>query len=356
MSRVSLAVVLLAGAARAVSAAPEQPTRPKPAPAAPAVPQPAPAAPALPQPAPAAPAPAPPLPAPAPAPATPDAGEPEPVVEDEPEADAEPKPSAATFGVTPPPADMVRKNSRLLDLARKAHELASAGRCRAAVKLSPKVRKLDSQFHSRVFARDPLIAACMDPNAAGGKGIRPDIRYVLREVHADPPASGPRIAGEILFGMIVGSSGALVGALIGNAACIDGSDGGDCEASLIGGAYIGAILTIPFGVRAAGTSTTQTGSLGVTFLGSLLGGVGGLLMLANGRDDITAIGFILAPTIGATIGFNMTRRYKPRRVPVTGALLQWSDGDGVSLGVPIPTRVRSEERTVTSIPLLGGTF
>jgi hypothetical protein len=80
-------------------------------------------------------------------------------------------------------------------------------------------------------------------------------------------------------------------------------------------------------------------------------------MLANGRDDITAIGLILAPPIGATIGFNMTRRYRPRRVPVAvGALVQWQGGAGVSLGVPIPTRARSEERTVTSIPLLGGTF
>jgi hypothetical protein len=41
---------------------------------------------------------------------------------------------------------------------------------------------------------------------------------------------------------------------------------------------------------------------------------------------------------------------------VTASLVDWSSGSGPSLGVPIPARVRSDDRTVTSIPLLGGTF
>ncbi len=286
---------------------------------------------------------------------------------DEPEAapatepDPEPKPSAATFGVTPPPAAMVRESSRLLELARKAHEAAGSGRCGVALELSPKVRKLDAEFHARMFSRDPLIAACLNPNApapAPRVVAAPPPRFVLREVRAEPPASVKRFAGEILFGLVVGSSGALVGALLGNGLCFGGGgeEGGSCLPSLIGGAYVGAIATIPLGVRTVGHAGDQTGSLGMTYLGSLIGGLGGLLMLANGRDDITAIGLILAPPIGATIGFNMTRRYRPRRVPVPGPLLQWQGGAGVSLGVPLPARVRSEERTVTSIPLLGGTF
>jgi hypothetical protein len=256
---------------------------------------------------------------------------------------------------------MVRESSRLLEYARKAREAAAAGRCGVALKLSPKVRKLDPLFYDQMFARDPLIAACLDPNAPRPVPMpvaEPPLRFVLRERRAAPPASGKRIAGEILFGLVVGSSGALVGALLGNAVCLGGGgdEGESCDASLIGGAYAGAIATIPFGVRAIGRYGDQTGSLGMTYLGSLLGGLGGLLMLANGRDDITTIGMIFAPPIGAMIGFNMTRRYKPRRVPVTGALLQWHDGASVSLGVPIPVRVRAEERTATSIPLLGGTF
>lgn len=297
--------------------------------------------------------------APTPAPAPTPAEDPDLRVEDEP--DPEPKPSPATFGVTPPPAALVRENSRLLDFARKAREAAGSGRCGVALELSPKVRELDAAFHDQMFARDPWIAACLDPNApvpAPALVPAPRIEYVLREVRAEPPASAKRIVGEIFLGLIVGSSGALVGALLGDGLCIGGDEeNSSCEASLIGGAYVGAIATIPFGVRAVGNAGNQTGSLGMTYLGSVLGGLGGLLMLANGRDDITAIGLILAPPIGATIGFNMTRRYRPRRVPVAvGALVQWQGGAGVSLGVPIPARTRSEERTVTSIPLLGGTF
>jgi hypothetical protein len=99
----------------------------------------------------------------------------------------------------------------------------------------------------------------------------------------------------------------------------------------------------------------------MTYLGTAIGGLGGLLMLANGRDNITALGLICAPTLGAVIGFNTTRRYKPRRVrvrvQVSGSLIDWSDGRA-ALGVPFVTRARTDERTgtVTSIPLLGGTF
>jgi hypothetical protein len=330
--RALFALVLIAGTARAAPA-PEPPRTPAPAPA----PAPAPDTPA---PAPDAPAPAP--DAPAPAADAPAAGAPA----------ADP-----TFGVTPPPPEMVRENSQLLTDARMAREAARSGHCEIVLELSPKLRAIDPTFH-QLFAADPLIAACLNPGTYTIPSPNPG--YVLREVLAEPPASFARVSGELLLGVVVGAGGALIGALLGNGLCIGGETdefgSRNCDNSLIGGAYVGAIATIPLGVRSVGSSGNQTGSLGMTYLGSLVGGVGGLLMLANGHDKITALGLIFAPPVGAVIGFNMTRRYRPRRIPVVGALVQWSDGAGASLGVPVPTHIRSEDRTVTSIPLLGGTF
>jgi hypothetical protein len=256
-------------------------------------------------------------------------------------------PPPAGSRVIPPPAEMIRDNSRLIEHARTARDAARAGRCEVVTELAPEVRALDPVFHDELFVVDPLIAACM--TTAG-------TRIVLREIRADPPPSMGRIGGEILLGMVVGAGGALIGALLGGGVC-KGS-GRDCDNATIGGASAGGIPTIPLGVQAVGAAGEQTGSLGAAYLGSLIGGLGGLLMLANGRDEITALGLLLAPPIGAMIGFNATRRYTPRhvRVRVTASLVDWSSGSGPSLGVPIPARVRSDDRTVTSIPLLGGTF
>jgi hypothetical protein len=247
---------------------------------------------------------------------------------------------------------MIRENSLLLELARAARDAARDGQCRPTRENGPKVRALDPVFYDQVFALDPMIATCLDPQG------NPRYEVVLRASQADPPATGGRILGEIFLGMITGAGGAIAGALIGGGLCIGGSED-DCDASQIGGAYLGSILTIPFGVRAAGATGDQTGSLRATYIGAALGGVGGLLLLANGRDRITGIGFAVAPTIGALIAFNATRRYKPRRVrarvQVTGSLVDWGRG-GPALGVPIVTHARTDGRAVTSIPLLGGAF
>lgn len=274
------------------------------------------------------------------------------LADSEPDPDPEPAPPPATApaGVTRPPPEMIRENSILLDHTRLAREAARAGKCDLVAELSPKVHALDPTFHG-LFVLDPLIAACVNPGALPPAAAGAQI--VMLERRAEPPTSVGRIAGELLLGGLVGTGGALVGLLMGAAICDDSDD--TCDAWAIGGAYVGSIAAIPFGVRSAGSLGDQTGSLGATYLGGLLGGVGGLLMLANGRSNITAVGLVLAPSVGAVIGFNSSRRYKPRRVRVPGALVG-ARGGGPALTVPIPTRTRSEAGTVTSIPLVTGTF
>ena len=262
-----------------------------------------------------------------------------------PEPEAAPAPrQPAGFHVTWPPAEMIRENSRLLAHAQAARAAARAGSCDVVLALSPEVRAIDPTFHARLFATDPEIGACLNPGSPSIAAARRG--FVLREVRAEPPPSGGRISSEILLGMVVGGGGALLGALLGNGVCED------CDHAVIGGAYVGAIATIPLGVRAVGNSGDQTGSLGMAYLGAVLGGLGGLLMVANDRENITALGLLCAPPLGAVIGWNMTRRYRPRRVPAVGALVHGGDRAGASL----PARAHAADRTAPSIPLLVGTF
>jgi hypothetical protein len=259
--------------------------------------------------------------------------------------------------MTLPPVEMVRDNLLVLAQAKTAVDAARAGHCDMVEELSAQIQKLDPVFHEAFFVMDPPIDACLTgkPLPRAARAPRRAPREVLVRDRRDPPASAGRIVGELLIGTLVGGGGALIGALLGSGLCIGGDgDGGDCEYSLIGGAYVGAIATIPLGVYAAGNSGGETGSLRMTYAGAALGGLGGLLMVANGREDISILGLVLAPPIGAVIGFNATRRYKPRRVMVN-ALLQLDEGRP-SLGIPMVTRAGSRDRTVTSIPLVSGSF
>ena len=257
---------------------------------------------------------------------------------------------------TLPPVEMVRDNLLVLAHAKTALDAALAGHCEVVLQIPPQLRALDPVFYELLFAVDPPIAACLTGRAVPRASWIPQRapRERLVTDRREPPASGTRIAGELLLGALVGGGGALIGALIGAGACIGGGDTGDCTASLVGGAYLASVATVPLGVYAAGNSGRETGSLGMTYAGAALGGLGGLLLLANGEDTVTTIGLVLAPSIGAIIGFNMTRRYKPRRVAY-GALLLFDDGRP-SLGIPVVTRAAARDRTVTAVPLLGGTF
>ncbi len=99
------------------------------------------------------------------------------------------------------------------------------------------------------------------------------------------------------------------------------------------GVPIGLIFGSAYGVYAVGNIGNQTGSfkatLGGSFLG-FLGGVGAAACLAELYDTnqfFPAQGYCLlaGPPIGATIGFNLTRRYKSPPASKT-ALINIRDG------------------------------
>lgn len=94
------------------------------------------------------------------------------------------------------------------------------------------------------------------------------------------------------------------------------------------GAIEGFLIAYPIGsaigVYLVGNIGDETGSFGATLRGSIIGGALGLLAFG--------VGVLPGAPIGATIGFNSSRRYKTPRTSETG-LLNFRDGE-VYLTIP----------------------
>jgi hypothetical protein len=144
-----------------------------------------------------------------------------------------------------------------------------------------------------------------------------------------PPLRGDRILGEILAGGALGFALGLGGAYLGTV--IDGGDvlHGGLWGAIIGGS-LGFSIGSALGVYIIGSIGDETGSIGATFRGSILGmGLAWVAILL--RTPLAYIS-IAAPPILACIGFNNTRRYKSK--PASGtALLNFREGQ-MNLGIP----------------------
>lgn len=163
-----------------------------------------------------------------------------------------------------------------------------------------------------------LVGALAGTASATPPGMTPIT--VVPELEADepegtPPISGGRLVGEFLLGGMAGVVGGIGGAYIGYG--LETSGGCNDEWCGIGGLILGGIagytLAAPLAVYAVGSSGNETGSLGWTYGGSLIGAGFGLMMLASESEAGVMLG-LAAPVIGSMIGFNATRRYeaKPR--------------------------------------------
>jgi len=171
-----------------------------------------------------------------------------------------------------------------------------------------------------------------------------DQTYLLRVNNVEPkeqrsekpPLSGDRIAGEILAGgaggIAVGFAGMFIGSKL--AGCRYGLFGRD-ECSPLGaitGGLIGYPLGSAIGVYCVGNIGNETGSCLATLGGSILAlgvlGLGARVILAytpsDGLSQDLAIYCLFAsPLIGATIGFNLTRRYKSPSAESETALINF---------------------------------
>ena len=137
-----------------------------------------------------------------------------------------------------------------------------------------------------------------------------------------PPRSLVRIAGEILAGTTVGFAVAYAVALVTAIPFVKESCFGPVEAMAVFVLVfpIAYALATASGVYFVGRIGNQTGSFLATAGGVFLGvPVTALLYLYIGAADYMMLGIekivlwplvFLAPPIGATLGFNLTRRYK----------------------------------------------
>src|SRR5262245_21881670 len=174
-----------------------------------------------------------------------------------------------------------------------------------------------------------------------------------------PPLSSGRLAVELIPGAAAGVGGGFVGAVIGVAMTKDSCTGEEwcgLGGAIVGG-YIGATLVPPFAVYLVGAAGDQTGSLGATFGGALLGGAAGLISgIAVGQKNAPlGLGIAMAgPVIGATVGFNLTRRYRDSGPSLAPGSLVRVDGGHAALGVPLV--MRSSKDGFVGLSLASGSF
>lgn len=151
----------------------------------------------------------------------------------------------------------------------------------------------------------------------------------FEQAQADkPPLSGKRIGGEILVGGVGEVGGAVVcGILVGFPVVLLASPDWATNAEDLNwdgfaiGAIIGTIVGSASGVHFVGTEGNETGSFLAALGGSILGGSIGYLI----DKDSALIGMLVGSPIGATVGFNLSRRYKSP--PASGnALINFRDG------------------------------
>lgn len=130
-----------------------------------------------------------------------------------------------------------------------------------------------------------------------------------------PPLNWGRIIRQSLVGVPTGLIGGVIGFFVGASGpwwSVSSHFGEERMGCMILGAIIGYALGSPIGVYLAGSSDNQKGSFWATLGGSVLGFglffVGALVIQLG--VPIFGVGLLAIPPICASIGFDLTRRYK----------------------------------------------
>jgi hypothetical protein len=144
-----------------------------------------------------------------------------------------------------------------------------------------------------------------------------------------PPLSAMRIINEILSGGIAGTFLGAGGGYLGMV--LELVIYHKCVHLCLAGALVGCISGNTLGVYTVGNSGNETGSILATLGGSILGigaGIAAGVIVAHISETVASVSFLSIPSIGAigaTIGFNLTRRYKSPPAS-EAALINLSDG------------------------------
>ncbi len=141
-----------------------------------------------------------------------------------------------------------------------------------------------------------------------------------------PPLKTGKVIKEAVLGIGSGFLGMMAGGFVGFAISGGGAGWFDPDTTVGAAAATGYFLGVPWGVYLVGSDATQTGSLLATYLGAAAGAAFAIAVPAFGTA-------LLAPVVGACLGFNLTRHYKSPAQTGT-ALFNFRDG-GMHLGFPL---------------------
>ncbi|MEJ7812086.1 MAG: hypothetical protein WKG32_16860 [Gemmatimonadaceae bacterium] len=138
-----------------------------------------------------------------------------------------------------------------------------------------------------------------------------------------PPVSGIRVAGEVGLGLVGTPVGFVAGGLATRwvANRFRATEESASRIAMVG-AWTGAALVTAAGPTYLGTRGRATGSYPAALGGAVAGGIGSLLLVKlntrGGRAggpcgffcSVSAVSVFLLPSVGATVGLNMSRRYE----------------------------------------------
>jgi hypothetical protein len=178
----------------------------------------------------------------------------------------------------------------------------------------------------------------------GGRNTFPPYRGTVASLKSEavkpqkPPVSKIKVWGQVLGGAAV--TAAAFGAAILTASVYLRDDDEAMRRRATTWYVVGGAALTPLAVYLIGNIGPQTGSLGKTYLCGLAGVAAGTILLLLAFESDPALGtfaFVastVGPAIGATIGYNSSRRYDPPS-PVRAALLNMGQGK-LRLGIPVP--------------------
>ncbi|MGI9176020.1 MAG: hypothetical protein ACR2GR_11950 [Rhodothermales bacterium] len=163
-----------------------------------------------------------------------------------------------------------------------------------------------------------------------------------------PSASTKRKAGQVAAGALAGAGAGLAGGFIG--AALSSCGNGDFLCGLEGaalGILLGEVIGSTAGVYLAGRTAETTSSIGFTLLGSVAGLSASILLASavSSSDYFVVPVLLLGAPVGATLAYNLRRRY---RNPSQQSGLLNLDRSGFYVGVPVVERVRLADPLRTS--------
>jgi hypothetical protein len=184
------------------------------------------------------------------------------------------------------------------DYLQRAHAAAEHGDCARVIEISTLVRESDAAYYRATFVADREVAACLVAAPEHVAAAQPL-----------PPLSPGRVTAEVVVGGVLAAPVSLLGALVGYEALGGGLLGAYGAG---GGVLVAWTLAAPIGVYVVGSSGNQSGSFLAAEAGAIVGGAGGIGALYATHGNAAGIAIALgAPIVGATVGFNLTRRMAP---------------------------------------------